>query len=254
MWRVSKRLSALRASVEHLSEVAAGLTVSDYSSRAYPSEWTIADTFSHLGSGAVIGRKRFEDSVTGREVDPAFNAAVWDEWNAKEPAAQVRDALTSDAALLDLLEGATKEERAGFSLSMGPYAFDFDGFVGLRLGEHVLHTWDVEVTRNDAATLSEEAANAILDGVAFVVARAGRPTGEEKSVTVRTSDAARDFTLILQPDSVTLHEARYDRDTDLLVPAEAFVRLIYGRLDARHCPPSVNEEVVSYLRGVFPGF
>ena len=27
---------------------------------------------------------------------------------------------------------------------MGPMSVDFDGFVGLRLNEHALHTWDVD--------------------------------------------------------------------------------------------------------------
>ena len=28
---------------------------------------------------------------------------------------------------------------------MGPMQFDFGGLVGLRLNEHTLHTWDIEV-------------------------------------------------------------------------------------------------------------
>ena len=52
------------------------------------------------------------------------------------------------------LEAATEEQRDAFRLAMGPFAFDFDGMVGLRLSEHVLHTWDIEVAaypRRDTA-------------------------------------------------------------------------------------------------------
>ena len=142
---MTDRLRVLAESVVHLGDVAAIIEPSEYTSPAYPSEWTVADTFSHLGSGAVISRRRFEDSIAQRESDPAFNTSVWDEWNAKDPASQVEDCLVSDAALLLSLEAATEEQRDAFRLSMGPFSFDFDGMVGLRLGEHVLHTWDIEV-------------------------------------------------------------------------------------------------------------
>jgi uncharacterized protein (TIGR03083 family) len=251
---MSDRLPVLRNSVHHLSDVAAQIAPNDYTSSAYPSEWTIADTFSHLGSGAVIGQHGFEDSMTQREVDPNFNTSVWDEWNAKDPAAQVTDALASDRALLSYLEATTAEQRSEFRHMMGPFAFDFDGLVGLRLSEHVLHTWDIEVAGNPTATLSNDAANAILDSIQFVVKHASKPTGESKIVSVRTADPLRDFTLVLDVDSVDIVEARRDGDVDLEIPAEAFVRLIYGRLDADHAPSSASGDVVEYLRRVFPGF
>jgi len=251
---MSDRLHVLRESVQHLNDVASSLDPADYTSSAYPSEWTIAQTYSHLGSGAVIGQRRFEDSLAQRESDPAFNTSVWDEWNAKEPGSQVGDSLASDAALLSTLESSTQEERDAFQLMMGPFAFDFDGFVGLRLGEHVLHTWDVEVPFDPQATLPVDAASAILDGIQFVVARAGKPTGEKKNITIRTSEPVRHFTLKLDTDSVELVETPHDGVVDLEIPAEALVRLIYGRLDTEHTPASLPADVVNDLRQVFPGF
>ena len=40
---------------------------------------------------------------------------------------------------------------------------------------------------------------------------------------------------------------------DLVLPAEAFVRLVYGRLDPDHTPHVSDEAVVARLRAVFPG-
>jgi len=250
---MSDRLQVLRDSVEHLGAVASGIDSSNYTSPAYPSEWSIADTFSHLGSGAVIGERRFEDSLAERESDPAFNSSVWDEWNAKDPLAQVRDALTSDAAFLATLEAASEEQRENFHFTMGPMAFDFDGLVGLRLSEHALHTWDVEVVLDSGATVPSNAANTILDGIQFVVTRTGKPTGEAKNVTVRTLEPVRDFMLVLGAASIDIVETSHEGDVDLEIPAEAFVRLIYGRLDEEHTPASVTGDV-SILRTVFPGF
>jgi uncharacterized protein (TIGR03083 family) len=248
------RLQALRDSVQHLETVASEIDPADYTASAYPSEWTIADTFSHLGSGAVIGRRSFEDSIIHRDRDADFNKLVWDEWNAKKPSGQVSDCLVSDAAYLSCLEDATADQRRDFHMKMGPFTFDFDGLVGLRLGEHVLHTWDVEVPFHPNATLANDAANAILDGIQFVASRAAKPTGEATEVTVRTIDPVRDFTLVLGVDSAELIEKSREGTADLEIPAEALVRLLYGRLDEEHTPASVSGDAVDFLRSVYPGF
>jgi hypothetical protein len=43
---------------------------------------------------------------------------------------------------------------------------------------------------------------------------------------------------------------------DLTLPAEAFVRLVYGRLDRAHTPSSVTGDTarLADLRKAFPGF
>jgi uncharacterized protein (TIGR03083 family) len=251
---VSDRLQALRNSVQHLKSVASEIDPADYTSSAYPSEWTIADTFSHLGSGAVIGKRGFEDSIAHRDGDPEFNKSVWNEWNAKGPSDQVSDSLVSDAAYLSCLDDATEDERAAFQMKMGPFEFDFDGLVGLRLGEHVLHTWDIEVPFHPDATLSNDAANAILDGIQFVATRAAKPPGDAAEITIRTIDPVRDFTLVLDGDSAELIEKSHEGVADLEIPAEALVRLIYGRLDNEHTPHSVSGDAVNFLRSVYPGF
>jgi hypothetical protein len=44
-------------------------------------------------------------------------------------------------------------------------------------------------------------------------------------------------------------------DATLALPAEALVRLVYGRLDEGHTPPLEGDTaVLDDLRGVFPGF
>ena len=251
---MSDHLQLLGSSVNHLADVASRLTAEHYSDRAYPSEWSIADTFSHLGSGAVIGQRRFEDEVAGRDNDPSFNQTVWDAWNAKDPSAQVHDALASDASLLEVLETSSEEERQAFHFTLGPFSFDFGGLVGLRLGEHVLHTWDVEVVLNPSATLANEAANAILDRIQFVVQRTGKSSGESKELRLRTLEPLRDFSLVVDLDSVNLLPASHDGSVDLELSAEALVRAIYGRLDLEHCPTELHGPALETLRQTFPGF
>jgi len=251
---MSDRLQILQESVRHLADVTSRLDPEQYTSPAFPSEWTIADTYSHLGSGAVIGKQNFENSINHRENDPAFNPSVWDEWNAKEPSVQVSDCLVYDRSYLSALEDASPEQRESFSFNLGPYTFDFEGLVGLRLSEHALHTWDIEVAIDPHATLSSEVANAILDSVNFIVSMTGKSTGQKKSVTIRTTAPVRNFTIELDASSVRLVESINEGTVDLELPTDALVRLIYGRLDAKHTPSSLTGEVVDELRQVFPGF
>jgi uncharacterized protein (TIGR03083 family) len=250
---MTDRLRVLRSSVEHLSSV---VDVKDLNpeASAYPTEWTIADTMSHIGSGAVITRKNLDNTVASREADGGFNQSVWEVWNAKTPPDQVADALIANAALLESLESLSEAQRNGLHFSMGPFNLDFDGFVGMRLSEQALHTWDVDVAVNPSATLSSDVAGAILDNLGMIVGFAGKANGEVKEVTVRTTDPSRDLTLAFAGDSINLGDATHGGDVDVELPAEAFVRLVYGRLNADNAPSGINVLLLENLQKSFPGF
>jgi uncharacterized protein (TIGR03083 family) len=250
---VDSQLTALRSSVDHLREVASRIDASEFEASAYPTKWSIADVFSHIGSGAVILRRRAEDIIAGVESDEGFNQSVWDEWNAKPPAAQVADALVADAALLERFDSLTDEQRDGFRFQMGPMNLDFAGLVGLRLNEHVLHTWDVEVAIDPAAALPSDEAGVVVDNLAMIVMFTGKASGQTRVWHVRTTDPSRDFSLSFGPDSVELSPGHSGVTADLVLPAESFVRLVYGRLDPDHTPTSIESGDLDELRKAFPG-
>jgi uncharacterized protein (TIGR03083 family) len=251
---MSERLEALRSSATHLREVVAQLESDQHLAPAYPSEWTIADTMSHLGSGAVILHQMFDNVLAGTSVAEGFNKSVWDVWNAKAPAEQINDALVADQSFIDALDATSDDQRAAFQTSFGPMQLDFERFVGMRLGEHVLHTWDVEVTINPGAVLAMPAASLLLDQVHFVAGRSGQPTGEVKTISVRTHEPTRDFNVVFEESSVALVDTHHDGPVDVELPAEAFVRLIYGRLDAQVGLDDGSEVHLEHLRRAFPGF
>ena len=60
-------LDALLASVDRLAGVVGSLDPAQLTGPAYPAEWTIADTLSHLGSGAVIFLLFLDGSLAGVE-------------------------------------------------------------------------------------------------------------------------------------------------------------------------------------------
>ena len=72
----------------------------------------------HLGSGAVITRRRLEDTFPGSETPEDFAPGVWDQWTVRQP--QRVDALAADAALLASLDAVTVEQRSTFVSAMGP--------------------------------------------------------------------------------------------------------------------------------------
>lgn len=249
------RLNALSTSVHRLRSIVEPLDDASITRPAYPSEWTIAQVMSHLGSGAVIFVRRLGDQLSGVATPDDFAPSVWDEWNAKAPRAQVDDGLAADAAFLAALDAASDDERREFSFPLGPMTFDFDGFVGLRLNEHAFHTWDIDVTLDPSATIPGPIAALVVDNLDLIARFTAKPNGEPATVTVRTTDPERTFTIEFDPDRVALTaSADATGSADLALPAEAFARLTYGRLDPAHTPAFAGDEaLLDRLRVTFPG-
>ena len=247
------KLGALRASVARLRGIVEPLGADELRASAYPTEWTVADVLSHLGSGAVILRARIDGSLADRELPGEFERPIWDEWNAKPPEAKAADGLAADRALLDRIDSLTDDERARVSFAMGPIQLDLAGLVGLRVNEHAVHTWDVEVVFDPQATIPHEQASEVVDNLGLIVRFAGKPAGPSRDLHVRTIEPVRDFTLSIGDDSVALEPCAAAHAPDLELPAEALVRLVYGRLDPDHTLRVSGSANLDELRSVFPG-
>jgi hypothetical protein len=131
--------------------------------------------------------------------------------------------------------------------------FDFERAVRLRLGEHVFHTWDIEEAFDPQVTLQQGAVPYLFGNLELLMRFAAKPTGNELTLRVRTTDPQKDFALTLSADAVTLDEVEGLESVDLVLPAEAFLRLAYGRLDEEHTPAGVDPTHLDELRRVFPG-
>ena len=68
------QLTVLRKSAARAAGIAATLDAAQLRSPAYPTEWTVADVFSHLGSAAVVMRARVEAGVAGSELADDFGS------------------------------------------------------------------------------------------------------------------------------------------------------------------------------------
>lgn len=247
------RLDALRSSVARLQRLTAALSETELTRGAYPTEWRIADVLSHLGSGAVITRRRLGDALAGTDTPEDFAPGVWDEWNAKAPVAQRDDALAADAALMADLDAVTDEQRTAFASAMGPMTLTFDEFVGMRLNEHAFHTWDIDVVADPAATLPPDVTAPIVDNLELIARFTAKPTGDTAALTVATTDPDRRFAVDVTPEAVTFAPWADTSPPTLQLTSEAFARLVYGRLDPDHTPSGDHGPALDLLRQVFPG-
>ena len=254
MTNVDDKLDVLAASVARLAELVRPLSDEQITTQSYADKWSIADVLSHLGSGAVIGTRRLDDGLAGTTMPDGFAPSVWDTWNAKSPRAKTDDGLASDAALISRLQAVTDGDRGKVRFSLGPFEFDFSGLVGLRLNEHALHSWDIAVALDPTAKVAADAIPFVVDNLALTARFTAKPTGSERTILVRTTDPARTFVITLTPDAAALDAGDSDGAADLTMPAESFVRLVYGRLDAAHTPTIDDPTgVLDELRRVFPG-
>jgi uncharacterized protein (TIGR03083 family) len=247
-------VSALRASVDRLHELAGGLDDAQVASPSYCDDWSIAQVLSHLGSGAVISLRGLQEARAGTSPPEDFNQSVWDEWDAKTPRAQADDALAADEALVAAYEAVGDDERGALTFAMGPLTLSFDELVGLRLNEHTFHSWDIAVMADPAAGLPDDATALVVDNLGLIARFSGRPDGQERTIAVRTTGPARDIALRLSADGVELVPGEPGQSPDLELPAEAFCRLVCGRLDPDHTPAFTGDAaMLASLRAVFPG-
>jgi uncharacterized protein (TIGR03083 family) len=253
-------LSVALSSHERLVAVVSPLSADDVDGPSYDDEWTIADVLSHLGSGAEIFSLLLKAGLEGNPA-PEMSAfqEVWDRWNAKSPDAKAKDGLAADKHFLDQVQGLDQSARDGWRLDFFGGEQTLAGLLRLRVGEHAVHTWDVEVVADPSATVAPEAVSLLIDGLDQLVARFPNPLGKTVVVELATSGPGRRFLLTADANGMTLADANEERPeagfSALQLPSEAMLRLVYGRLDPEHTPDVDGETSdLETLRRLFPGF
>lgn len=247
-------VSALRSSHDRLSGIVAGLDSEALRSQSYDTEWSIADVLSHLGSGAEIHMLTINAGVAGSN-PPAREEfqKIWDTWNAKTPDAQAADSVSANEALVSRIESLSPAERESFSVTMFGRPMDLAGVLGMRLGEHAIHTWDVAVALDPAARIAPDAVALLIDTLAPMSGYFGKKAEEPAVVAVTTTGPERAFTLNTGGVTVAPGEAEDGATASLEAPAEVFLRLLTGRVDD---PSEVTASgvTVPQLKAVFPGY
>jgi uncharacterized protein (TIGR03083 family) len=256
-------IATLRESHERLASLAQPMTPEQVRGQSYCRDWTNAQVLSHIGSGAEIGLMTLPAALGDAEpVSRDAFGPVWDVWNAKSPDDQAADAIATDDRQIRTLEQLSDAQLAAISMDFfGMMQLDAVGVVRMRLGEHVLHTWDLAVMQDPEATVQADAVELLIDNVPqFLAPRLGKPLPEPFSARITTTGPDRDY-LLTSGESVRMEnwpgDAAAGADVpQVTMPAEALLRLSYGRLDPAHTPSSVSgdPDTLDKLRAIFPGF
>ncbi len=283
MTNVDVWLDVLAGSHDRLGDLVGGLDDDGLGNKSYCSEWTIAQVVSHLGSGAEIMGGIVDAAVAGED-PPSTDSypKIWERWNAMTPREAADSGLSTDGGLVE------KFEHLGDGLDdleftvFGGMRMDPVGLLRMRLSEHAVHSWDVAVALDPGARVDHDAVNLLLDGLTRTATWLGKAdradVGRPFIVRVVTSDPDRELDLAvgdtvamtLVEDADREHDDRAGAHDDgahesaahpasagvLHLPAEAFLRLVYGRLDPSHAPDvdAVEVATLDTLRKVFPGF
>ncbi|MGH3200660.1 MAG: maleylpyruvate isomerase family mycothiol-dependent enzyme [Streptosporangiaceae bacterium] len=252
-------IGTLRHSHDRLQALVEPLGQDQLEQRSYASEWSIAQVLSHLGSGAEIFGLFLEAGLAGQ--DPPGREAfgpIWNSWNAKDAQAQAADGLRADQATVDRFESLDPDQRAQLRIQVFGMDMDTTGLARMRVSEHAIHTWDVAAALDPSARVAPDAVGLLIDTVGALVARTAKPDGKQRRLLITTTDPERQFVLETG-EGISLTEAdgsdREDGQRELRLPAEALVRLIYGRLGPSHTPPLETDSIdLDELRRLFPGF
>ena len=256
-------IAALRTGHDTLTVLVSEFGDDDLARPSGAAEWDIAKVLSHLGSGADIARATVRAALDGAP-NPGrdFNATVWDRWNAMSRREQADGFVRSDQALVELYESMDAETRGTLRIDVGfmPAPVDVATAARLRLSEQALHSWDMHVGLDENATLAPEAAGPLLQGTNDLLGWIGKSdqlAGRHAVIQVTTTGPASVFALRLG-DRISVDSDVPERpDGTLALPAEAWLRLVAGRLAPRYTPDEVSATGAAdleLLRRVFPGY
>jgi uncharacterized protein (TIGR03083 family) len=256
-------ISALQSGHDDLAPLAASLSLEQLEGPSAASEWTVAQVLSHLGSGAVITAATLEAALAGRpHAGGEANQAVWARWNAMGAQQQAAEFVAANTALLACYDSIDADTRRHLTVDMGflPAPVDLATAARFRLSEFALHSWDVRVAVDPGAAVRPEAVDLLLDQVAMMIGWLAKPAalqGRPANLRVDLSDRQTTFGLTVAEAGSGLGDVPTAPDGVLTLPAEAWLRLVYGRLSTERTPTGVTTDGdigLDTLRQVFPGF
>ena len=253
---VDRTITALRSEHDTLAELVRGLTDDQLAAPSGAAEWTVAQALSHLGSGAEIGRAPIARAA-GETVAAEDNQTIWARWDASAPRAQAEGFLEHNARWLETVEALTPEQRSSLTVDLGflPEPVPLLTAVGMRLSEVANHSWDVRVAFDPDAGVDAGSAAVLVDllagPVGFLLSFVAKPAELASPVSVAVPGAG-----LVIDDAVTVVDHLESPSATFDGTAEAFVRLVSGRLKAPYDKDVTVEGSVTLddLRRVFPGF
>jgi uncharacterized protein (TIGR03083 family) len=251
-------ISALRSSQDRLAALVEPLGPDRVTAPSMAAGWSVAQVLSHLGSQAEIFTAILDAALAQRPLPgPEAFPPVWDAWNARSAVDQVADGVAANEGFVRRVEELSDAQLEGLAFAVFGMDLDAAGFLRMRLSEHALHTWDVAAALDPTAGVSPEAVDLLVDTLPEMARRVGKAQDAPIRIRMVTSDPSRDLALVVDDEVRIGRFESGSTDGVLRLPAEALVRLVYGRLDAEHTPTvelDAPDLTLDTLRSVFPGF
>lgn len=252
----------LRESHQRLERLVADIGREGLQGPSACSEWSVGQVVAHLGSGAEIALAALRAGVAG-STEPVAEETMqqlWADYDALDDDTAASRSLDANAALVEAFEALTPAQLADAQIPfmMGPVPVAT--FAAFRLSEHAVHTWDIEVIRDDDAELDVASSAIILEHVVTpLIGRLARPSDPvAKEIEVRLADLGTTLRLhIGDPVALRGDASTTAPDGSLMISTPGFVRLVYGRLDPRRTPDDLavtGAVSLDQLRQTFPGF
>ncbi len=263
MTNADTNIAALRSGYDTLAELVTKLGDDDLAGPSGAAEWDVSQVLSHLGSGAEIGQATLQAALDGNPNPGSdFNHGVWDRWNAMSGRERADGFQRANESLIGLFESLDAGTRESLRVDLGflPAPVDVATAARMRLSEFALHSWDVRVAVDPAATIAPEAVGSLLQGSPDLLGWLGKTeplNGAHAVLAVTTSHPDSVFTLHLTDGVRMTFDVPEQPDGTLTLPAEAWLRLAAGRLSPQHTPAGVattGPVDLDLLRRIFPGY
>ena len=255
-------IAALRSGYDSLAGLVSGYSDQQLAGPTGADDWDVSQVLSHLGSGAEIAQNGLHAALERRPGPGVeFNKTVWARYDGAGRRERLEWFLAANEALTQSYESLSEETRATLKIEMSflPAPVDVATAASGRLSEFALHSWDVRVGSDAAATIAPEATRQLLPRTVLSGGFLGKPDaldGKRALIAVTTTDAT-ELALHLGEQISVSAGAPEQSDGTLTLPAEAWIRLLTGRLKPPYLPAEITmtgTTDLDLLRRVFPPF
>jgi uncharacterized protein (TIGR03083 family) len=253
-------LEALHSSSRRLRAVVDDLPDDVLSRPSFTGGWSIAQVLSHLGSAAEISTTVVERGIAGDTSGPTPEQLrpVWQRWDALSGPAQREAWQSADARHLRLLDSLDERQHESVQVPYFSGLLSVPVYAGYRLSEQSVHAWDVEVALDPAAQIPANEVALLWERLDMVATRFRDGDTLAKlqpaQVAVELTDPRRTLCLSLNAELHLYPCEPAEPSSVVSGPAEAVLRLVYGRnrpVDGVGVTGAVN---LDDLRSLFPGY